>query len=138
MLYESITYWRTGIWLVRVQAHLTSSKSSAESFGRIPMRLLRQDDRLVLVDARTTRQLDEAYDDNIAVFQLRDGADVLLPIDLDTYQEVELRIDQFAQHPELDQLVCVEHGTHEFTVMHLPAWMAEASKSQTDTAQDHQ
>ncbi len=138
MLYESLTFWRAGAWLVRVQAHLTASKSSAETFGRIPMHLRRDGDRLVLVDQTLGAEIDEAYDDNITVFQLRQGADVLLPIDLETYDEVDLHIEDFAQHPELDQLVCVEHGIHEFTIAHLPAWMADASESQTATAPDHQ
>lgn len=138
MLYESLTFWRAGAWLVRVHAHLTSSKSSAETFGRIPMRLRRYSDRLALVDQKLGQEIDQAYDDNIAVFKLRQGADLLLPIDLEMYSAVDLCIADFAQHPELEQLVCVEHGIHEFTIAHLPAWMADASEIPAHTQQDHQ
>lgn len=113
MLFESVTYWRSGAWLVRVQAGLTNNLASAEAFGLLPMRLERDHDRLVLLTAQTGVELGEAYDENITVFRLKAGVDVATPVNLDDYKQEALPISRFTYFPELEQLTCVGHGVNE-------------------------
>lgn len=113
MLFESVTYWRSGAWLVRVQAGFTNNRASAEAFGLLPMRLERDHDRLVLLTAQTGVELGEAYDENITVFRLKAGVDVATPVNLDDYKQEALPISRFTHFPELEQLTCVGHGVNE-------------------------
>ncbi len=110
MLYESITYWRAGRWLIRVHAHRNADVSATETSAALPMGLERRGEQLVLRTLGMPALSERLVNDQVAVLRLRFGRQPTLPLNLDDYEAAELPVEQLGRFPELDRLMCVSHG----------------------------
>lgn len=114
MIFESVTEWQAENYIVRVQAGFFASCEKAEAFGNQPMKLVRDGDRLVLRD-KSGKELDEAFDENISVFRLKNSAQGKLMTTHDDYEQVSISIGDFGSHPELSSFGSLSYGVNEVT-----------------------
>jgi len=115
MIFESITVWQAEDYLVRIQSGFFRTCVEAEAFGKQPLLLKRDGCRLVLFGKKTGVELDEAYDENIAVLRLKATAITKATVSDDDYEQVALRIAEFDQVPELASFGLLAYGVNEVT-----------------------
>lgn len=126
MLYESITYWRAGRWLIRVHAHRNADVTATESSAALPMCLERREERLVLRTFGMPSLAEQLASDQVVALRLRFGRQPTLPLNLEDYEPAELPVEQLGRFPELDRLQCVSHGVKAVADHEMPTGAAHA------------
>lgn len=114
MIFESVTVWQAENYVVQVQAGFFATDDEAAAFGNQPMSLVRDGDRLVLRDD-SGQELDEAFDENIAVFRLKDSAQGKPITTHNDYEQVSISISDFGNYPELSSFGSLSYGVNEAT-----------------------
>lgn len=112
MIFESITEWQAEDYIVLVRAGLFASHEDAEAFGQKPMTLRKDGDRLVLQN-RAGEELDEAFDENIAVFKLKKLSKNMTVTTQDDYEKVNIKICEFGSYPGLSLFGLLSYGVNQ-------------------------
>lgn len=112
IIFKSLTEWQAENYIVSVQAGLFATREKAAAFGNQPMKLVRDGNRLVLCD-KTGKELDEAFDENISVFKLKDSAKGKFTTTHDDYEQVNILIDDFENYAELSSFGSLSYGVNE-------------------------
>ena len=116
-IFESLTWWQAEDYVIRVQAGIFVTREKADEFGRQPMKLERDEkhNRLVLFDAKTGEELDEAFDENIGVFKLKKSSRGKSVVNYDDYEQVHISIADFGNYRELSSFGSLAYGVNEAT-----------------------
>lgn len=112
MFFESVTEWQADDYIIRVQVGIFTTREKAEAFGNQPMKLVRNGDRLVLRD-NAGKELDEAFDENITVFKLKDSAKGKLRTTHDDFKQINILIRDFGNHQNPSLFRLFSYGVSE-------------------------
>lgn len=113
MFYESVTNWQAEDYIVCVRVGIFETSEAAEVFGKKSIKLTRDGDRLVLSDADSSRELDEAYDENIKLFKLKESSQGKLMTSQDDYEQINILISDFGKYSDLRSFGSLSYGVSQ-------------------------
>lgn len=113
MFYESVTNWQAEDYIVCVRVGFFETAEAAEVFGKQSKRLTRDGSRLVLSDLESGRELDEAYDENIELFKLKESSQGKLTTEQRDYEQVNILISDFGKYPDLQSFGSLSYGVSQ-------------------------
>lgn len=116
MIYGLNTAWQADDYVVRVQTGLFLTPEEAQASGNQSMQLVRNNNRLVLRDYKTGKELDEAFDNDIQVFKLKESSSGRPIVNFyDDYEQVGILIANFGNYHALSSFSFLSCSVDEAT-----------------------
>lgn len=101
MLYESITVWQAGKFLLKLHSGLFDSDAEVRTFTAQPLHLSRNLNLLILTSAKSGETLETIDDPRVVVLKLKETAIGKTPVVITDYDEVSIPIRAFSLHRDL-------------------------------------
>ncbi len=112
-VFRSVTVWQAEDYNVEVKAGFFPTRNEAEEFGRQPLKLVRDIDRLVLLHPTTGEEIATADDESVEVSKLRASSRGKLMLDYRDFEPCRISIADFERHPDLSSFGSLAYGVAE-------------------------